>query len=256
MLGASMRRGIADKGAPGVSAMKWLRTLVIFDRGEVVTTSDWQTIHESYVRSILSIDYPKEAGSLTLRRKVKRPDGQWNRNGVCYLRSRFLDHMINNEKWRSEVDVDFGKDRVPPHLRLYPSLELHREPITSEFGDFDFVTTAPAGTHVAIEWETGNISSSHRSMNKLAIALASGKIQAGVLIVPSRNLYEHLTDRIGNIGELSGYLSMWKDLEARVARGLLAISIVEHDSLTNDPAFPYLPAGKDGRAREGSTKRR
>jgi hypothetical protein len=75
------------------------------------------------------------------------------------------------------------------------------------------MTTAPNGTKVAIEWETGNISSSHRSMNKLAIALGSGVVQVGVLIVPSRQLYDHLTDRIGNIGELSGYLSMWEGLK-------------------------------------------
>lgn len=236
--------------------MKWLRTLVVFDRGDVVSTTDWQQIHKSYVRSIKSIDFPEGSKRLKLRRKLKRPDGQWNRNGVVYLKSRFLDHMVNAENWRAEVGFDLGKNRVPPDLRLYPSLKPHREPITSEFGGFDLVTTAPAGTHVAIEWETGNISSSHRSMNKLAIALATGKIQAGVLVVPSRNLYEHLTDRIGNIGELSGYLSMWKDLEARVERGLLAISIVEHDSLTDDAAFPYSPTGKDGRAREGGAKRR
>jgi Restriction endonuclease BamHI len=236
--------------------MKWLRTLVIFDRGDVVATSDWQAIHKSYVRSIKSIDFPDGSGSLKLRRKVKRPDGQWNRNGVIYLKRRFLDHMVNAENWHAEVGFDLGKDRVPPDLRLYPSSKLHREPITSKFGGFDLLTTAQAGTHVAIEWETGNISSSHRSMNKLAIALTTGKIQVGILVVPSRNLYEHLTDRIGNIGELSGYLSIWKDLEARVERGLLVISIVEHDLLTDDPAFPYLPAGKDGRAREGGAKRR
>lgn len=90
-------------------------------------------------------------------------------------------------------------------------------------------------------------------MNKLAIALATGKIQVGVLIVPSRNLYEPLTDRIGNISELSAYLSLWKDLEAGVERGLLAISIVEHDALTDEETFPYLPVGNDGRARQGRT---
>jgi len=236
--------------------MKWLRTLVIFDRGDIASSSDWRAIHESYVKSIQSIDFPEGAGSLKLRRKAKRPDGQWNRNGVVYLKRRFLDHMVDDEGWRAEVGFDLGRNRTPPELHLYPSLESHREPITSEFGDFDLVTTAPDGTHVAIEWETGNISSSHRSMNKLAIALGTGKVQAGVLVVPSRDLYEHLTDRIGNIGELSGYLSMWKDLEARVARGLLAISIVEHDLLTDDLTYPYLPTGNDGRAREGRAKRR
>lgn len=231
--------------------MKWLRTLVIFDRGDVVRDMEWQTIHEAYVRSIVSIDYPVGAGTLTLRRKTRRPDNKWDRNGVGYLRRRFIEHIVNNEHWDAEVDFDLGEDRAPPDLQLYPSGESYREPMTSKFGGFDFVTTATTGMHVAIEWETGNISSSHRSMNKLAIALAAGKIQVGVLIVPSRDLYEHLTDRIGNIGELSGYLSMWKGLEAGVERGLLAISVVEHDDLTDDPAHPYLSVGNDGRARQG-----
>lgn len=91
-------------------------------------------------------------------------------------------------------------------------------------------------------------------MNKLAIALANGIVEVGVLIVPSRALYEHLTDRIGNIGELSGYLSMWVGLKATVDRGVLAITVVEQDALTDDDAFPYLPRGSDGRAKEGRAK--
>jgi hypothetical protein len=235
--------------------MKWLRTLIIFDRGNVISSSDWKTIHESYTRSIHSIDFPEGSGKLKLRRKTRRPDGQWERNGVGYLRSRFISHMTTVEGWRKETGFDVGKNRTPPEIRLYPSRKPYREPITSDFGNFDFVTMS-GRTHVAIEWETGNISSSHRSMNKLALALGSGKVQAGVLIVPSRSLYEHLTDRVGNIGELSGYLSMWKDLEARVARGLLAITVVEHDELTDDPRFSYLRMGNDGRARQGRAKRR
>ena len=235
--------------------MKWLRSLVIFDRGGVASSFDWESIHESYVRSIQSIDFPEESGSLKLRRKFRRPDRQWDRNGVVYLKRRFLHHMVKVEGWKCEVGFDLGKNRAPLEICLYPGMVPYRELITSEFGNFDFVTTTPSGLHVAIEWETGNISSSHRSMNKLAIALSSGKIHAGVLIVPSKELYSHLTDRIGNIGELSGYLSMWKDLEARGEKGLLVISVVEHDELTDDPVHPYLPSGPDGRAREGEAKK-
>lgn len=234
--------------------MKWLRTLVLFDQGNVISGSDWKTVHESYVRSIRSIDHPKGSGTLCLRRKLRLKNSQWQRNGVGYLRRRFLDHMQSAEGWQSEGDVDLSRSREQPPIKLYPSLEAYREPITSDFGGFDFITTAPMGTKVAIEWETGNISSSHRSMNKLAIALAGDIVQVGVLIVPSRDLYEHLTDRVGNIGELSGYLSMWESLKASVKRGLLAISVVEHDELTDDAAFPYLPAANDGRAREGRSK--
>lgn len=234
--------------------MKWLRTLVLIDQGGVISSKDWKTVHDSYVRAIRSIDNPQGSGELCLRRKVKLPNNQWARNGVGYLRGRFLDNMQKVEGWHAEGDVDLARDRKQPAIKLYPSMEAYQEPITSDFGGFDFMTTGPEGAKVAIEWETGNISSSHRSMNKLGIALMNGIVQIGVLIVPSRSLYEHLTDRIGNIGELSGYLSMWEGLRVGVKRGLLAISVVEHDKLTDSKSFAYLKAGNDGRAREGKKK--
>jgi restriction endonuclease BamHI len=149
--------------------MKWLRTLVIFDRGNVIKSADWRRIHESYVRSIQSIDFPEGSGKLKLRRKTKRPDGQWDRNGVIYLRNRFIQHMTTEEGWQKEFGFKLGKNQTPPTIQLYPSRKPHTEPITSKFGNFDFVTMS-GRTHVAIEWETGNISSPHRSMNKLGLA--------------------------------------------------------------------------------------
>ena len=234
--------------------MRWLRTIVVFNQGQVVQDPDWTAVHESYVRSIQSIDHPAGTGELLLRRKMRRPNGQWQRNGVNFLRTRFLQHMVQEERWLPEHNVDLGRLRQQPDLSLFPSGEVYREPITSDFGGFDFLTRTGGGLHIAIEWETGNISSSHRSVNKLAIALSSGIIQAGVLIVPSRACYEHLTDRIGNIGELSGYLELWEAAKAGVERGLLAISVVEHDALTNNEAIPYLPTGNDGRAAEGRAR--
>lgn len=235
--------------------MKWLRTLILFDKGDVISSTDWKDLHESYVRSIQSIDFPKGSGALTLRKKERDEEGSTKRNGVGYLRTRFLDHLKTVESWEAEGTVDLSRDREQPAIRLYPSMEEYREPITSDFGGFDFVKAKGNGAQIAVEWETGNISSSHRSMNKLALALVSGIIDIGVLIVPSRDLYTHMTDRIGNIGELSGYLSMWESLKFAVDRGLLAITVVEYDHLTDDPAFPYLPVGNDGRAKEGRAKR-
>ena len=162
--------------------------------------------------------------------------------------------MISDEHWTSEGNVEISHANIQPSLILFPSLERHQEPITSDFGGFDFATRAPDGTKIAIEWETGNISSSHRSLNKLAIALRGGILDVGVLIVPSRSLYEHLTDRIGNIGELSGYLSMWEGLKESIPHGLLAITIVEHDELTEDESVPHLQVGQDGRSQEGKAK--
>ena len=181
--------------------MRWLRTLVLFSKGGVVDSADWHTVHESYVRSIGNIDHPYGSGSFTVRRKRRGPNSKWIRNGVGYLREHFLNHIVDVEGWRAEGFADLGLGAQPP-IRLYPSMEEY--PIDATiFGDFDLVTTGPNGTRVAIEWETGNVSSSHRSMNKLVLALESGSVSVGVLIVPSRLLYEHLTDRIGNFEELT-----------------------------------------------------
>lgn len=105
-----------------------------------------------------------------------------------------------------------------------------------------------------IEWETGNISSSHRSMNKLCLALMAQQTEVAVLIVPSREMYPHLTDRVGNWMELSPYLHFWKKVGGYVKSGLLAITVVEHDKLTDDPAVPYIGQGTDGRSAEGAAK--
>lgn len=237
--------------------MKWLRTIVLFDKGDLASARDWAEIHESYTRAISAIDHPAGTGRLVLRKKRRDPESrQWDRNGVGYLKSRFFQHLVENEGWEAEAEVDLQNLQAQPALRLFPSLEPYQEPITSAFGEFDFVTTTPRGVRVALEWETGNISSSHRSLNKLSIVLAAQKIHVGVLILPSRDLYEHLTDRIGNIGELSPYLGMWHGMGATVKRGLLVITVVEHDELTDDPGFPYLKSGNDGRSREGRQKRK
>jgi hypothetical protein len=235
--------------------MRWLRTLILFDQGDVMSDAGWATVHESYTRAIETIQHPPNSGTLTLRRKARRPDSsQYNRNGVGYLRNNFLRNMVDIENWQTEHLVDLRRDRDQPPVLLYPSLEQYREPVKSDFGGFDFLTTTADGVRVAIEWETGNISSSHRSLNKLVIALKHGTIQAGVLILPSRALYVHLTDRIGNISEVSGYLEMWESLKTTVTRGLLAITVVEHDALTDDPNIPYLPTANDGRAQQGRTR--
>jgi hypothetical protein len=234
--------------------MKWLRTMILFDRGGVLNSGDWSDFHQSYLRAISRIDNPRGSGTLKLRQKVMQQNGQWARNGVGYLKSRFLEHMTIDEGWAPEGMVRLESGALQPQLHIYPSMQTHVEPVTSTFGGFDFVTSGTEGAKVAIEWETGNISSSHRSMNKLAIALQSQIIEVGVLIVPSRALYDHLTDRIGNISELSGYLGMWAGLGSSIERGLLAITVVEHDDLTTDPSFPYLRVGTDGRAKQGKER--
>jgi hypothetical protein len=97
---------------------------------------------------------------------------------------------------------------------------------------------------VAFEWETGNISSSHRSINKICLGFHLGVIVGGILAVSSNKLYPYLTDRIGNIGELERYFPLWSNTPC--SQGVFEIVVVEHD--VESPNVPLIPKGKEGQA--------
>ena len=96
------------------------------------------------------------------------------------------------------------------------------------------------------EWETGNISSSHRAVNRIFLGIQLGYVSGGVLILPSRKLAPFLTDRIGNEPELLPYRPLWS--EARLAPlSYFAMVVIEHDRTSFD--VPRIPKGTDGRAK-------
>jgi Restriction endonuclease BamHI len=97
-----------------------------------------------------------------------------------------------------------------------------------------------------VEWETGNIASSHRSMNKMALALKQELISGGIWVVPSGNLAPYLTDRIGNFPEFEPYFSLYSDLE--VGFGYLGVAIVEHDETSLE--VPFIEKQQTRRYRE------
>ncbi|BAU43777.1 Type-2 restriction enzyme BamHI [Leptolyngbya sp. O-77] len=96
----------------------------------------------------------------------------------------------------------------------------------------------------ALEWETGNISSSHRAVNKMVLGLLRNVFLGAVLVLPSRKLYPYLTDRIGNYEELEPYFDVWRAV--RLGEGFLAIFVIEHDQI--DSSVPMITKGTDGRA--------
>ena len=112
-------------------------------------------------------------------------------------------------------------------------------------GDLDALFKCSAG-FIGFEWETGNISSSHRAINKLLLTMQVGGLIGGFLVVPSDELKPFLTDRIGNIGELRPYLPLWSSIPIKEA--VLRIVVVEHDATSFD--VPRIPKGTDGRAIE------
>lgn len=108
----------------------------------------------------------------------------------------------------------------------------------------DAVKPLPDGRIFGLEWETGNISSSHRAINRILLGHMHYDLIGGVLVVPSKNLYQYLTDRVGNYPELEPYFDVWSTYP--LDEGILAIIVVEQDGTSS--RVPRIKKGTDGRA--------
>ena len=80
----------------------------------------------------------------------------------------------------------------------------------------------------------------------MALGLLKGVLAAGLLVVPTRELYQYLTDRIGNMEELEPYLDLWRSIPCE--NGILEILAIEHDATSTK--VPRIPKATDGRALE------
>jgi hypothetical protein len=203
--------------------MKIVHIETVLSCGPYAASSHWAETRARIHEAVTKCDWPPSSGKFTIN-PIRRG------NGVKPVKNEFVKEL-KRLKWTIEGPA---KNLLDQHL-----------------GDFDAVIDGPEGFIVA-EWETGNISSSHRSMNKLTMLVTDGLIAAGVLVVPSRNLYLYLTDRIGNYRELEPYLKLWKSVPCKT--GVLEIVVIEQDAESNDVRL--IPKGTDGRSkRSRKTKR-
>lgn len=171
--------------------------------------------------AVKATDWPHGSGKFTIYPQSGKKRGEGN--GVVPIKVPCL-KQLRDRGWEVE--------RLPPI-----------ENGVLETGDLDALFRSKSGS-IGFEWETGNISSSHRAMNKLLLTLKLGGLIGGFLAVPSDKLKMYLTDRIGNIGELRPYFPLWQDTE--IKEGALRIIVVEHDAISYD--VPRIPKGASGRA--------
>ncbi len=146
-------------------------------------------------------------------------------NGVLPIKKNFIAHL-EEMGWKSEVSISFVEGLNP--------------------GPIDAIFKTEFGL-VAAEWETGNISSSHRALNKIALGITQGKLVAGFLILPVRELAKYLTDRIGNFEEISPYFPLYSRIQ--IDNGVIVVLGVEYDKLSKHVIL--IPKGKDGNAIKG-----
>lgn len=166
-------------------------------------------------------DWPHGSGSFTIYPESGKKSGQGN--GVKLIKVPCI-QALRARGWLVEQLPSVGSSVL-------------------RTGDLDALKLTNEG-YVAFEWETGNISSSHRALNKLFLTMQETDTIGSFLVVPSNRLKVFLTDRIGNIGELEPYFRLWRNLTG--IRGALRIVVVEHEAESFD--VPKIPKGTDGRA--------
>lgn len=196
--------------------MKILKTAFLIKKGSFAGSNESQEILSEIYQAIHSITWPENSSRFILFPGRKA-------NGVVPIKKNFIG-FLKEKGWEGEYRMKIAS-------RLRP-------------GPVDAVKFFSDGRCFAAEWETGNISSSHRALNKMAIGLLEGVIHGGVLILPSRNMYQYLTDRVGNFSEIEPYFNVWKKL--KISQGMLAVIEIEHDDLSEQ--VPPIKKGTDGRA--------
>ena len=163
--------------------MKIVKVYTLKSRGDYAASEHWEATRRQIHDAIRRCEWPVGSGSFTIYPESGKGRGEGN--GVKPIRDRFVQSQA--EGWTIEGSAKTALDE--------------------RLGDFDAVLAGPEKP-IAVEWETGNISSSHRSINKLTLLLKTCVISAGVVVVPSRKLYVYLTDRIGNIQEIKPYFAL------------------------------------------------
>ena len=256
--------------------MKLNNTFILFDAGGVSKSSGWQKAYEAIENAVKGMSWPADSEKgLVIPRIVSIKKGAtytdkngkalvWNkpkdhtlRNGVVPLKLLFRSRL-RNAGWNSEEPLSLSPyfekiraDKTLAQVFRYPErpAEAIEDPLHEGVGDFDFWLRSTEGFRTVIEWETGNISSSHRSLNKICLALMGELIDAAVVIVPSNKLNVHLTDRVGNIRELQPYFYFWGAFGRSLKKGLLAVIEVEQDDLIKSvDERDFIPRGDDGNA--------
>lgn len=192
----------------------------LVSKGDFAKSPEWKKIRNTVIESAKAVVWPPGSDKFTIHAQSGKKSGEGN--GVKPIKEAAMVYL-KEQGWEIESPWPIAH-RVKP-------------------GNMDAAYNSKSGL-VAVEWETGNISSSHRSMNKMCLGLITDAIVAGILVVPSRALYPYLTDRIGNIAELEPYFPLWKSTPCK--EGVLEIIVVEHDDASTD--VPKIKKGTDGRA--------
>ncbi len=196
--------------------MKIEKVDYLIKKGNWVRSPEFDSILSEITQAVSSVCWPEGSNTFTLYPEKKA-------NGVVPIKKNFM-RFLDRNNWLLEHRMSIAS-RVKP-------------------GPIDAVKKLADNRFFAVEWETGNISSSHRALNKMAVGMIDGVLAGGILILPSRKMYQYLTDRIGNYAEIEPYFPVWRNLI--IDDGVLIVIEIEHEAESRD--VPPIKKGTDGRA--------
>lgn len=202
--------------------MKIVKTEILLSKGGFPASESFAQARSDVDSAIRSVEWPVGSGAFTLYDEPGK--GRGKGNGVKPIKLNCMT-ALRGLGWDLETRLDVATVKRPGPIDA-----------TKRFRDKYF----------CLEWETGNISSSHRALNKMALGMLQGIILGGFLIVPTRRMYSYLTDRVGNLMELEPYFPLWAAIP--ISEGVLGVIAIEQDGVSK--SVPRIPKGTSGRALE------
>jgi hypothetical protein len=195
--------------------VKIVQEISLISKGSFEESGDWAIIQNEIRNAIDLIVWPPGTSNFTIN-PIRHG------NGVKPIKDACMAALKEDFGWHLDTKITYATTRAPGKVDATKTLDKHL---------------------FALEWETGNISSSHRAINKMVLGLLRGVFLGTALVIPSRKLYPYLTDRIGNYEELEPYFDVWRAI--KIVEGFLAIFVIEHDAV--DSSVPTMTKGTDGR---------
>ena len=125
--------------------MKIVQIETLIDAGQFSRSDEWKRIEGQIFKAIRSVEWPPGSGSFTLYDEPGKKRGKGS--GVKPIKNACM-HKLKSFGWHLETRLDIATVVRP--------------------GPMD--ATFPVGDRLfCVEWETGNISSSHRAIKGLTI---------------------------------------------------------------------------------------
>ena len=126
--------------------MKIIKIEYLIKKGLFSHSALYSNILDEITTSIHLVRWPKGAAQFSI---YPEKDG----NGVVPIKASCMESLISYG-WKTEQSLSLAS-RIKP-------------------GPVDAIKEVPPEKYFAVEWETGNISSSHRALNKMAVGLIDG----------------------------------------------------------------------------------